>query len=84
VKNSRGKILEKNEEKIGVEKTWINDLEEVKSMEKCHCGKKHEKFRWKNIKYLVVPSSFTSCGYKYPSAIKHPQKSESLNSSPKS
>jgi hypothetical protein len=32
VKNSRGKTLEKNVEKFGVEKTWINDLEEVKSL----------------------------------------------------
>ncbi len=54
VKNSRGKILEKNVEKIGVEKTWINDLEEVKSVEKCQCGKKRENFPWKNITYLVV------------------------------
>jgi len=38
VKNSRGKFLEKNVEKIGFEKTWINDSEEVKSVEKCHCG----------------------------------------------
>jgi hypothetical protein len=30
VKNSRGKVLEKNVEKSHVEKTWINDLEEVK------------------------------------------------------
>jgi len=34
LKNSRGKTLEKNVEKIGVEKMWINDLEEVKSLEK--------------------------------------------------
>ncbi len=54
VKNSRGNFLEKNVEKIGVEKTWINDLEEVKSMEKCECGKKRNKFPWKNITYLVV------------------------------
>jgi hypothetical protein len=54
VKNLRGKILEKNVEKIGVEKTWINDLEEVKSVEKCQCGKKRDKFPWKNITYLVV------------------------------
>jgi len=40
--------------KIGVEKTWINDLEEVKSVEKCQCGKKRDKFPWKNITYLVV------------------------------
>ncbi len=50
VKNSRGKILEK----IGSEKTWINDLEEMKSVEKCECGKKRNKFLWKNITYLVV------------------------------
>jgi hypothetical protein len=36
------------------EKTWINDLEELKSVEKCQCGKKREKFPWKNITYLVV------------------------------
>jgi hypothetical protein len=54
VKNSHGTNLEKNVEKIGVEKTWINDLEEVKSVEKCQCGKKPEKFPWKNITYLVV------------------------------
>jgi hypothetical protein len=40
--------------KIGVEKTWINDLEEVKSVKKCQCGKKRDKFPWKNITYLVV------------------------------
>jgi hypothetical protein len=40
--------------KIGVEKTWINDLEEVKSVEKCQCGKKRDKFPRKNITYLVV------------------------------
>jgi hypothetical protein len=35
------KICEKNSvEKIGIEKMWINDLEEVKSVEKCHYGKK--------------------------------------------
>ncbi len=56
VKNSLDKILEKNVEKIGVEKTWINDLEEVKSVEKCQCGKKREKFRWK--KYYK-----SSCDY---------------------
>jgi hypothetical protein len=38
----------------GVEKTWINDLEEVKSVEKCQCGNKRDKFPWKNITYLVV------------------------------
>jgi hypothetical protein len=47
--------MEKFWKKIGVEKTWINELEEVKSMEKCQCGKKHDKFPWKNITYLVVP-----------------------------
>jgi hypothetical protein len=26
MKNSRGNFLEKNVEKVGVEKTWINDL----------------------------------------------------------
>jgi hypothetical protein len=54
VKYSRGKILQKNVEKIGVEKKWINDLEEVKSVVKCQCGKKRENFPWKNITYLVV------------------------------
>jgi hypothetical protein len=54
VKNSRGKILEKNVEKIGFEKTWINESEEVKRVEKRHCGIKCEKFLWKNITYLVV------------------------------
>ncbi len=54
MKNSRGKILEKNVKKIGFEKTSINDLEEVKSVEKCQCGKKRDKFPWKNITYLVV------------------------------
>jgi len=53
VKNSRWKLLEKNVEKIGVEKTWISDLEEVKRMAKCQWGKKREKFPWKNITYLV-------------------------------
>ncbi len=52
LENSRGK-LEKNG-KIGVEKTSINDLEEVKSVGKCQCGKKRDKFPWKNIIYLVV------------------------------
>ncbi len=45
VKNSCGIFVEK----IGIEKTWINDLEEVKSVEKCQCGKKCENFPWKNI-----------------------------------
>jgi len=54
VKNSRGNFLEKMWKKIGVEETWINDLEEVKSVEKCQCGKKRDKFPWKNITYLVV------------------------------
>ncbi len=57
VKNSLGNFLEKNVEKIGVKKTWINDLEEVKSVEKCQCGKKSDKFPWKNITYLVVNKS---------------------------
>ncbi len=57
MKNSGGKFLEKNVEKIGVEETWINDLEEVKSVEKCQCGKKRDKFPWKNITYLVVNGS---------------------------
>ncbi len=35
--------------KIGVEKTWI-------SVEKCQRGKKRDKFPWKNITYLVVPT----------------------------
>jgi len=35
VKNSLEIFLGKNVEKICVEKTWINDLEEVKSVEKC-------------------------------------------------
>jgi hypothetical protein len=35
VNNSRGIFLETNVENIGGEKTWINDLEEVKSVEKC-------------------------------------------------
>jgi hypothetical protein len=34
-KNSCWQILEKNVEKFGIEKMWINDLEEVKSVEKC-------------------------------------------------
>ncbi len=54
VKNSRGKLLEKNVEKIGVENTWINYLEEVKSVGKCQCGKKRDKLPWKVITYLVV------------------------------
>ncbi len=54
VKNSRGNFLEKNVEKNGVEKTSINGLEEVKSVEKYQCGKKRDKFAWKNITYLVV------------------------------
>jgi hypothetical protein len=41
-------------EKIRLEKTWINDLEEVKRVEKCQCGKKREKIQRKNITYLVV------------------------------
>jgi hypothetical protein len=44
-------------EEIGVEKMWINDLEEVKSVEKCEHGKKHNKFMWKNITFLVVCDS---------------------------
>jgi hypothetical protein len=40
--------------KLALKKTWINDLEEVKSVDKCQCGKKCEKFPWKNITYLVV------------------------------
>jgi hypothetical protein len=28
---------------------WINDLEEVKSVEKCPCGKKRNKFLWKKL-----------------------------------
>jgi hypothetical protein len=36
------KICEKNSvEKIGIEKMRINDSEEVKSVEKCHYGKKN-------------------------------------------
>jgi hypothetical protein len=54
VKNSGGNFLEKKLEKIGVEKRWINGLEEVKNVEKCECGKKRNKFPWKNITYLVV------------------------------
>jgi len=54
VKNSGGNFLGKNVGKICVEKTWINDLEEVKRVEKCRCGKKHEKIQQKNITYLVV------------------------------
>jgi hypothetical protein len=46
--------LEKNVEKFGFEKTWINDSEEVKSVEKFQCGIKREKFLWKNITYLVA------------------------------
>ncbi len=38
------KFLEKNVEKIGVEKTSINGLEEVKSTERYQCGKKRDKF----------------------------------------
>ncbi len=52
--NLTWKVLEKNVEKIGVEKTSINGLEEVKSVEKYQCGKKRDKFEWKNITYLVV------------------------------
>jgi hypothetical protein len=48
------KCFEKNVEKICLEKTWINDLEEMKRVEKCQCGKKREKFQRKNITYLVV------------------------------
>jgi hypothetical protein len=40
--------------KVTSKKAWINDLEEVKSVEKCQCGKKREKIPWKNITYLVV------------------------------
>jgi hypothetical protein len=36
-----------------MEKLWKNDLEEVKSVEKCQCGKKCEKLPWKNTTYLV-------------------------------
>ncbi len=54
VKNSLEKVLEKNVEKIGVEKRWTNDLEEVKSVGKCRSEKKRENFPWKNISYLVV------------------------------
>jgi hypothetical protein len=32
-------------------------VEEVKSVEKCQCGKKRDKFPWKNITYLVVNGS---------------------------
>jgi hypothetical protein len=46
--------------KIGVERTWINDLEEVKSVEKCQRGKKRDKFPWKNITYLVVEITITT------------------------
>jgi hypothetical protein len=56
VKNSRGKFLENFWKKIDVDKTWINDLEEVKSVEKCQRGNKRDKFPWKNITYLVVPA----------------------------
>ncbi len=54
------KFFGKKVEKICVEKTWINDLEEVKSVKKCQCGKKRDKFPWKNITYLVVVL-VTSC-----------------------
>ncbi len=40
--------------KVASKKALIKDLEEVKSVEKCQCGKKREKFPWKNITYLVV------------------------------
>jgi hypothetical protein len=43
------KFGEKMWKKIGVEKTWI-------SVEKCQRGKKRDKFPWKNITYLVVPT----------------------------
>ncbi len=54
MKISHESFLDKNVEKIGVVKTWINDLEEVKSVEKCECGKQRNKFPWKNIAFLVV------------------------------
>jgi len=49
--------------KLALAKTWINDLEEVKSVEKCQCGKKSENFPWKNITYIVVQSwtTLTPC-----------------------
>ncbi len=28
---------------------WINDLEEVKSVEKCQYGKRRDKFLWKKL-----------------------------------
>ncbi len=57
VKNSRGKFLEKN-----VEKNW-----RWKSVEKCQCGKKRDKFPWKNITYLVVLVTFH--GPEYPKLV---------------
>jgi hypothetical protein len=47
VKNSRGNFLEKNVEKIGVEKTWINDLEQVKSVKNVSVEKSVTNFRVK-------------------------------------
>jgi len=44
VRNSSGKFLEKNVEQIGVDKMWINDLEGMKSVEKCECGKNCKNF----------------------------------------
>jgi hypothetical protein len=54
VKSSHGNFLGKNVGKIGIDKTWINDLEGMKSVEKCECRNKCNKFPWKNITYLVV------------------------------
>jgi hypothetical protein len=39
--------LEKNVEKIGVEKTWINDLEQVKSVKNVSVEKSVTNFRVK-------------------------------------
>ncbi len=47
VKKSRGNFLGKNVEKIGVEKTWINNLEEVKSVENVSVDKSVTNFRGK-------------------------------------
>ncbi len=48
------KFWEKNVEKNWRWKNVDKWLGEVKSVEKCQCGKKRDKFPWKNITYLVV------------------------------
>jgi hypothetical protein len=54
VKNSRGKILGKTVEKFGAEKTWINDLEEVKGVEKFQCGNLVEKYYISSCDYFCA------------------------------